>query len=192
MVLWLILAVLLFGSGAVLGFFSTLFWIIVVISILGVVLWILFQTPRITKELVDEQKEAYRKHPVGVVFSFIIIAGFIIFWLITKQQNDSSGISTTEKLLKGQQTKTVDYQSLKGYAFPQVNRTAFTQSCIKEAGPEAAGISKAYCSCILIYIELNYSFKEFLRIEQEYLKTKKFPPDITAAINNCVNRAIKE
>lgn len=188
LVLWLILAVLLFGSGAVLGFFSTLFWIIVVISLICVGIWFIYQTPRITSELVEEQKAAYRKHPLGVILSFIIIGVLIIFWLMSTQGSNSSNVSNTVELPQYQQTRTqvVDYQSLKGYTFPEANRTAFKQSCVREAGSELAGISQSYCSCLLKYFELNYSFKEFLNIEKQYLKTGQFPPDVVVAANSCI------
>jgi hypothetical protein len=188
MVLWLILAVLLFGSGAVLGFFSTLFWIIVVLTILGVILWILFQTPRVTKELVEEQKQAYRKNPVGVVISFIVIAVVIILWLVTRQQNSSTEISNTRDVTYQQQVGTIDYQSTKGYTFPEANRTVFKQNCIKEAGQELAGYSQSYCSCALNYLELNYSFKEFLNMEQAYVKTKQLPQGMVDAGTVCLNK----
>lgn len=194
LVLWLILAVLLFGSGAVLGFFSALFWIIVVIAIIIGIIWFLAQTPKVAIEIVEEQKAAYRKHPVGVIISFIILGVLIIFWLASTQGNHSAEVSNTGTLMQYQQTnqqptiKKIDYQSMKGYTFPEINRSAFKQNCVKEAGSELAAISQSYCSCLLKYFELNYSFKEFLGIEQQYIKTGKFPPDVTIAINRCVGK----
>lgn len=80
--LLLILAVLLFGSGAVLGFFSVLFWIIVGLILIIAVIWFIFQTPKIVSGVVEEQRAAYIKHPIGILFSLIILA--ILFGFSTK------------------------------------------------------------------------------------------------------------
>lgn len=181
----LIIAILIFGSGAVVGFFTTLFWIIAGIAVVIGIIWIIFQIPSVVKEGIEEQKIAYKKHPIGIILSLIVIAVAIFIWLLSREGTHSSRTNNPENLL--QQTNSIDYQSLRGYAFPEVNRSAFTESCIKEAGSELAGVSRSYCLCLLNYLELNYSFKEFLNVEQEYLRTGEFPPPFTAAVNSCVD-----
>lgn len=154
------------------------------------------------EEIKVEHQRTYKKTdnnaPGCLVIILLTIGGFIgIFAIgaIASALSNKSGNTQTYPTYQNYDNgstsnttpqKQIDYQSVKGYAFPEINQSAFKQSCIKEAGPEAAGISQAYCSCILKYIELNYSFKEFLRIEQEYLKTNKFPQDIVAAMSKCV------
>lgn len=190
MVLWLILAVLLFGSGAVLGFFSALFWTIVILVMIALVIWILIRTPRVakevTQELIEEQKVEYRKRPLKVIFTYIFFIIIIAFWLLSKLSNNSIETGSTELYGQNQDKKLFDSQSIKGYSYPEVNRNVFLQNCVKEAGQELAGISQAYCSCALNYLESNYSFKEFIKIEQAYSKTNQIPQPMSDAMQYCV------
>src|SRR5215217_3676134 len=90
--LWLILAVLLFGSGAVLGLFSWIFWIIVAVAGLVLVIWFVASLPRMGKSIVEEDieatKKAYRNHPTLTAVFWALLALFFV-WLITALQQPS-------------------------------------------------------------------------------------------------------
>lgn len=199
----LIVCILLFGAGSVLGFFSIIFWLLVGISIVAGIIWLIKQTPTIVKEEIEEQKIAFKKHPNAVIVVIFFVVGFFLLWLIayvskeqgsinpypTKQNTNNyvPGLTTTE-VSSQSQTEKVDYQSKKGYAFPIANRNEFIQSCVKDAGSELKTVSSEYCTCALKYLELNYSFNELKSMEQEYIKTNKLPKGLTDAFTTCLNK----
>lgn len=179
----LILAVLLFGSGAVLGFFSTVFWIIVAVVIVIGLIWFIYQTPKIVSGVVEEQKVAYRKHPIGVILSFIIIVVVIIFWLISTQGNLSSNTSNTGgtgNLLQYQQPPT---SVSKVNEYPPEKRQAFMKSCLI-----TKGANQAYCSCALTYFETTFTIEEVHQLNLKYQESGVMPDELKAGFYFCRNK----
>lgn len=190
LLLYLILAVLLFGSGAVLGFFSTLFWIIVILAIIIGGIWFLIQMPKaikeVAKEEVDEFKEGYskfksdplgfKKHPVYAPI-FWGICLIIFLWLI---------ISLTTQSDNEIKVNTQSFPQMVKNKFPEENRNLFLKNCIQSAD----GIQNAetYCSCALENIEANYTLSQFAQMEATYTRTNSLPEGLKNAFEQCINK----
>lgn len=82
MVELLILAVLLFGVGAVLGFLDSLIWLILAILVICFIIWLISKIPSIATNVIEDQKEAYKEHPTGVIISTIMLVIFVILLFI--------------------------------------------------------------------------------------------------------------
>lgn len=209
--LLIIIAILLFGSGVVLGFFSTIFWIIVAITVIAGLIWFVVSLPKIGKDIVQDEvntiKKGYQKHPTYTVIFWII--GIIFFlWLIIAWRNQSSNatvidtqfqpyISTTPQeevkqyemnLEKARAAGATDEQIQEVlqsrpdvHVYPDINRDAFLTNCYKESENNITA-----CTCLLAYFEARYTIDEFLQIEDEYVKTQKYPEAMINAMQYCV------
>lgn len=58
--LLIIVAVLLFGASAVLGFFELLFWLFVLALVIFAVIWIISQMHKAVEETISEEKETFK------------------------------------------------------------------------------------------------------------------------------------
>lgn len=65
-----------------------------------------------------------------------------------------------------------------GRDYPIEVRSNFLASC-------AANGSAAACSCALERIEEQYTFEEFLDVEQDFRRTGTFPPAMLSAVASC-------
>lgn len=189
LLLYLILAVLLFGSGAVLGFFSTLFWIIVIIAIIIGGIWFLSQMPKAIKEVakgeVDELKEGYSKFksdPLGFkkhrIYAPIFwgICLIIFLWLI---------ISLTTQSDNEIKVNTQSFPQMVKNKFPEENRDLFLKNCIKST--DGVQNAEIYCSCALENIEANYTLSQFAQMEAAYTRTNSLPEGLKNAFEQCIN-----
>jgi len=130
MALWLILAVLLFGSGAVLGFFSTIFWIIVAIVVIIGLIWFIVFLPKIGKEIIreeiEETKLGFKKHPIYASIFWIIAAVFFIWLMVAwlSQSNSRNEINIQPVIQEGSSNKKLDYQKAReaGYSDKEIEQ----------------------------------------------------------------------
>ena len=194
LLLYLILAVLLFGSGAVLGFFSTLFWIIVIIAIIIGGIWFLSQMPRaikeVAKEEVNEFKGEYRKfksdplgfkkHPIYAPI-FWGICLIIFLWLIISLMTQSDN-----KTKVNTQSLDISTPQIVKNKFPEENRNLFLKNCIKSA--DGVQNAETYCSCALENIEANYTLSQFAQMEATYTRTNSLPEGLKNAFEQCINK----
>ena len=177
---------MLFGAGAVLGFFSTLFWIIVGVTlIIGLLLFIRF---------------------IPNTFFYILVVIFL-FWLIfasSHQSNNNSVVNLNQPQISPtiQQEEIINYKKFdaegaradgytseqiqeylaqhpNAHVYPEDNRNLFLTNCYKTSENNTKS-----CNCLLNYFEARYSLDEFAQIDAEYAKNQK-SEIITKAVQYC-------
>ncbi len=192
MFLLIIIAILLFGSGAVLGFFSTIFWIIVAIAVIIGLIWFIFSLPKMGKEGVKEIKLGYKKHPIYATLFWgsclIFFLWLIIAWM-TQSSNKTNGNNATPIFYNS--TSTNQGTSINTHAtstqtldsFKTSYQREFIKSCESVAG--GTNVNSLLCTCVASYMVTNYNNVQLTGISAKGKISGKVPQEITNAVNSC-------
>lgn len=200
--LFLILVVLLFGAGTVMGFFSTVFWIVFWISI-AILVW---KISAITIEDEKKQiKEGFDKHPYiamtfwafALAFLIFVVGSYIVDFSTDSNPVDNSGVKVTPLNTNTVQTKQhIDEKNTQivSYQYPNNVRSQFLTSCNENATDLDIDteLITGYCRCSLNFIQERYSFEEFAKAEIQYVQTGQLPELMVESAEYCLNQIQNE
>lgn len=148
----------------------------------------------------NSKKDASWGAAVGII-TVLVTSLIVISWIVQDYTKTSTQYSTGTQNTETSETidqfgepenQTVVIPSSMptirlNSTYPTATRIAFLTSCYQSAEEMDTNLKQSYCSCLLGYLESNYTLYEFAQLEATYKQTQQFSPDVINAAKSCVD-----